>query len=717
MRLSSGLPAPASGATPNRRLLKLAVPVGVGLVLWWMFAVVLAQEPAATVENYGFRLSCDTSVSEGSTLACTLTNTTDTAAEWPVVGIIHLSNDADRALVVGEPVDVAFGSLTSSPDIEDGVWWIGDVLVGYSRFDWSGQAAASSDSETTDTRTVNITAVDDTAWEESESFYITLGPNATRGVGFLYDNRQQVTIDQSDSKRTDATLDSLTITAGTSTTNLSAPVATSRSMSLGYTTTEMSITPTATYKPSSISVAVTAGGVASSFTTGDGQESKAIPLGVGTNMIAVTVTAENGTSTETYTITATRAALAGDADVTVSTDDFTLTCPGSVTEGETLDCTLTNSSSSSKPWPVVAFLHSSADDHRALIAEDPIVPETSSQYSRDVRIKDPQAPSAEAYNFGYGELFSGGSQSVYTTYGYEKFDWDSNASAGAKRTVSVEVLIDSYIEGDETFYVAVADSGYTGLSQLIENKAPIMVEDLRESVLRAMARDSELLLIWSPWPVAPDESVTSYDLQHIDRDSTDNWTVVDPIWSTGGGDLMYGLQNLTNGVSLDLQIRGVVTAGGIENEGEWSSTVSAAPMVLNHDPTFDGGDTATRSIAENTPAGQPVGAPVSASDIDSPDLVYAVTSGADIFDLDASSGQLRTKAPLNREAVDTYTVELSVTDGRDSNDEVDPTADDEVTVTVTVDDVDEPPTVAGRASPSTSATPGHVHRHRPRRRL
>ena len=183
MRLSSGRPAPASGATPNRRLLKLAVPVGVGLVLWWMFAVVLAQEPAATVENYGFRLSCDTSVSEGSTLACTLTNTTDTAAEWPVVGIIHLSNDADRALVVGEPVDVAFGSLTSSPDIEDGVWWIGDVLVGYSRFDWSGQAAASSDSETTDTRTVNITAVDDTAWEESESFYITLGAQRDAGSG------------------------------------------------------------------------------------------------------------------------------------------------------------------------------------------------------------------------------------------------------------------------------------------------------------------------------------------------------------------------------------------------------------------------------------------------------------------------------------------------------------------------------------------------------
>ena len=381
--------------------------LGAGLVS----SVVSAQQRGATVTAYGFELSCDANVSEGSTLACTLSNTSDEAADWPTVGIVHLSSDDDRALVVGSPVDVAFGALEGSPETEDDVWWIGDVLVGYSRFDWDGQATASSESETTDSRTVNIVVADDTAWETAESFYVALAPSGARGVGFLYDSRQKVTIPQSDSKSSDATLASLVISAGGTTTDLTPPPS-RHSLTAEYTTTELTVAPTATYKPSGISVAVDSG-AAYSFAAETGDETRAIPLAEGINTITVTVTAENGTSSEAYEVVVTRASLVDGATVTASSDEFSLTCPGTVAEGSTMECTLTNLSTSPADWPVVAFLHSSADGSRALIAEDPIIPESSLLYSQDIRLTDPQVPAVDNYNYGYGELFSGGSRSVY----------------------------------------------------------------------------------------------------------------------------------------------------------------------------------------------------------------------------------------------------------------------------------------------------------------
>ena len=57
-----------------------------------------------------------------------------------------------------------------------------------------------------------------------------------------------------------------------------------------------------------------------------------------------------------------------DTSITVTQGDFTLTCPaGTVAEGETLACTLANTSARARPWPVVAILHLSSDEDRALV--------------------------------------------------------------------------------------------------------------------------------------------------------------------------------------------------------------------------------------------------------------------------------------------------------------------------------------------------------------
>ena len=128
-----------------------------------------------------------------------------------------------------------------------------------------------------------------------------------------------------------------------------------------------------------------------------------------------------------------------------------------------------------------------------------------------------------------------------------------------------------------------------------------------------------------------------------------------------------------------------------------SQTVEADPLV-NSPPAFSA-TTADRSVAENTAAGQDVGAVLTATDADSDTLTYTL-EGADAasFDIVSGSGQIRTKTGVtyNHEAKSTYTVIVKADDGNGG------TAT--VTVTIAVTDVDEPP---GRpAAPSVSATAG-----------
>ena len=664
--------------------------LGAGLVS----SVVSAQQRGATVTAYGFELSCDANVLEGSTLVCTLSNTSDEAADWPTVGIVHLSSDDDRALVVGSPVDVAFGVLEGSPETEDDVWWIGDVLVGYSRFDWDGQATASSESGTTDSRTVNIVVADDTAWETAESFYVALAPSGARGVGFLYDHRHKVTIPQSDSKSSDATLASLVISAGGTTTDLTPPPS-RHLLTAEYTTTELTVAPTATYKPSGISVAVDSG-AAYSFAAETGDETRAIPLAEGINTISVTVTAENGTSSQTYEVVVNRVSLVDGATVTASSDGFSLTCPGTVAEGSTMECTLTNLSTSPADWPVVAFLHSSADVSRALIAEDPIIPESSLLYSQDIRLRDPQVAVVDNYNYGYGELFSGGSRSVYATYGYEKFDWFGTAEASASRIVFVEVLADGLDEGGEVFYAAIADSAYTGLSDLVDNKVPIVVRGMSSAVsVEAIGKNEAAYVFWTGLDAVDGESVTSYDLRYIRSDATDrsdgSWEVRTQIWTPGGGVLAFVLTGLVNDVSYDIQLRAVA---GTTN-GPWSTTQAVTPERANEAPAFPDTETGQRSVAEGAIAGRSVGAPISAPDPEGDTRVYSLQTGGDVFDIHADTGQLLTKAELDYETATTHSVVVAVSDGKDPDGEPDPAVDATVDVTVSVTDVNEPPALSG----------------------
>ena len=130
-----------------------------------------------------------------------------------------------------------------------------------------------------------------------------------------------------------------------------------------------------------------------------------------------------------------------------------------------------------------------------------------------------------------------------------------------------------------------------------------------------------------------------------------------------------------------------------------NGTLSGTPPT-NNAPVF-ADSTAARNVAENTAAGQNVGAVLTATDADSDTLTYTL-EGADAASFDivavSGSGQIRTKTGVtyNHEVKSTYTVVVKADDGNGGT--------DTITVTITVTDVTEAP---GRpAAPSVSTTSG-----------
>ena len=130
----------------------------------------------------------------------------------------------------------------------------------------------------------------------------------------------------------------------------------------------------------------------------------------------------------------------------------------------------------------------------------------------------------------------------------------------------------------------------------------------------------------------------------------------------------------------------------------------------NEPPVFTDGASATRSVAENTAAGTNFGAVVAATDTESDTLTYSLGGpDADSFSIVSTSGQLQTKAALDFETKNSYTVTVSVSGDRPNNEILDRYGNitdykapskglDRITVTINVTDV------AGQA-PSVETLP------------
>ena len=135
------------------------------------------------------------------------------------------------------------------------------------------------------------------------------------------------------------------------------------------------------------------------------------------------------------------------------------------------------------------------------------------------------------------------------------------------------------------------------------------------------------------------------------------------------------------------------------NREQTASINAVRVAATNRDPAFTEGASTTRSVSENTAAGQNVGEPVTARDPNGDRLTYSL-GGLDPagFDILASSGQLQTKAVLDYEAKNSYAVTVSVRDGKGPEGNSDSSTDDTIRVTITVTDVNEAPPRTVRSS-------------------
>ena len=114
------------------------------------------------------------------------------------------------------------------------------------------------------------------------------------------------------------------------------------------------------------------------------------------------------------------------------------------------------------------------------------------------------------------------------------------------------------------------------------------------------------------------------------------------------------------------------------------------PVASAGAPAFGEGSQAARSVAENTETGTNIGEAVTATDPNDDTLTYTL-GGTDsrAFDIDASTGQLQTKEPLDYETNNTYTVSVAVRDSKNPAGEDDTRRDDLIRVTINIGNVDE----------------------------
>ncbi len=170
-----------------------------------------------------------------------------------------------------------------------------------------------------------------------------------------------------------------------------------------------------------------------------------------------------------------------------------------------------------------------------------------------------------------------------------------------------------------------------------------------------------------------------------DQDANDTLT-----YTLGGTDAASFSIDSTTGqlktsASLDFETKSSYTVTLTVSDGLATDTITVTINVTDIDenraPVFTEGNTATRTVAENTPAGTNIGTAIAATDADNDTLTWTLSGqDAKTFGIETATGQLKTSAALDYETKSVYSVSVSVSDGKIT---------DLITVTINVTDVEE----------------------------
>ena len=250
-------------------------------------------------------------------------------------------------------------------------------------------------------------------------------------------------------------------------------------------------------------------------------------------------------------------------------------------------------------------------------------------------------------------------------------DYDTKSSYTVTVTASDGTLSDSIsvtitvTDVNENRAPAFANSSF---SHRISNIANASVGDDIGSAVTATDADNDTL---------------SYS---VDGDDAAKFSI-----DSGSGQLKI-TRALIDGTSSSYSIK-VIATDPDDATAEISVTITVTrlttqPQQSNSAPVFDDGATTTRSIAENTDAGENIGDPVSATDADTGDTLTYTLEGTDAasFTIVSTSGQLQTSAALDFETKSSYEVTVTVTDdsGASNNSAT-------ITVRISIIDVNDAP--------------------------
>ncbi len=273
----------------------------------------------------------------------------------------------------------------------------------------------------------------------------------------------------------------------------------------------------------------------------------------------------------------------------------------------------------------------------------------------------------------------------YALEGTEAASFDIDSGTGQLKTKAA-----LNHEGKDTYTVTVRASDPSNTSDTVT--VTINVSDVNEAP--DLSGPTSLTFVeTTPGPVAiykhndPESTGISWDLSGVDAD---DFTITDGVLS------FAATPDEENPTDQNRDNVYYVTVEVSDEEFDDEVHVTVVVTGQNEKPEFSGATT-SRDVSENTQAGQNVGSPVSATDPERDDLTYSL-SGADAghFDIVTSTGQILTKGALNYESSDkSYTVTVSVSDGRDANGESDPAVDATIEVTINVIDEDEAPEISG----------------------
>ena len=257
-------------------------------------------------------------------------------------------------------------------------------------------------------------------------------------------------------------------------------------------------------------------------------------------------------------------------------------------------------------------------------------------------------------------------------------DYESPADKNRDNTYNIEIVAADGYSGTDKLTVTISVINIDEPGTLILSTATPSVGEELTAVL-SDPDGSVTNEVWR-WQSAQDaDSPAWVDISGADSDS---YTVAD----VDGGKLLRAVVSYTDG----------------QGAGKSAESASSAVDALNRAPSFPS-DTTSRSVLENTAAGQPVGDPLIVTDPDRDPLTVSLSGDSNPFDFDKSGAgatttiQLRVSATadLDYEVRSSYMVVVSAVDARGGS--------ATITVTISVIDVAEAP-----SRPDTPSVTGGV---------